>query len=92
MSEPSIRTQKRENTVSVNGKHLNFLDNQKTIPETTRITNLNTNCMELIFEYLELNDLLSIADSNKEFYSATCLIGVHWRTIRNYLSQSRCCY
>lgn len=42
--------------------------------QTKTITNLNTDCMEIIFKYLELNDLLNIADSSKAFYSAACLV------------------
>lgn len=41
---------------------------------TMKITNLNSDCMELIFEHLELNDLLNIADSNKHFYGAACQV------------------
>lgn len=40
--------------------------------KTTKITNLNSDCLELIFERLELNDLLNIADSSKYFYGAVC--------------------
>lgn len=37
---------------------------------STKITNLNTECMESIFEHLEMNDLLNVVDSNKQFYAA----------------------
>lgn len=40
------------------------------IPGSMNITNLNNDCMSYIFEYLELNDLLNIADSSKAFYVA----------------------
>lgn len=36
------------------------------------ITNINSDCMELIFEYLEFNDLVNVADSSKQFYNAVC--------------------
>lgn len=42
--------------------------------QTKNITNLNTDCMEIIFKHLELNDLLNIADSSTAFYSAACLV------------------
>lgn len=40
--------------------------------ETTKITDLNTHCMEAIFQYLEFNDLLNIVESSKQFYTASC--------------------
>lgn len=44
------------------------------IPGSMNITNLNNDCMSYIFEYLELNDLLNIADSSKVFYVALCRV------------------
>lgn len=38
------------------------------------ITNINSDCMEHIFERLELNDLLNVADSSKQFYNAACQV------------------
>lgn len=39
--------------------------------ERKNIINLNSDCMELIFEHLEFNDLLNVTDSSKHFYTAT---------------------
>lgn len=50
---------------------------------TTKFTNLNFDCMETIFEYLDLNDLLNVADSNKHFYNSVCK--VFQRKYRNLL-------
>lgn len=49
---------------------MEFLENSKSICKATKITNLNTDCMENIFERLDINDLVNVADSNKEFYIA----------------------
>lgn len=38
------------------------------------INNLNTDCMEMIFEHLEINDLLNVADSSKQFHTAVCQV------------------
>lgn len=38
------------------------------------ITNINADCMEQIFQRLELNDLLNVADSSKRFYNAVCQV------------------
>lgn len=40
----------------------------------TKIINLNIDCMEKIFEHLDLYDLLSVADSCKRFYDAACRV------------------
>lgn len=42
--------------------------------EEKNIKILNTDCLELIFEHLELNDLLNVADSSKHFYDAACQV------------------
>lgn len=55
-------------------KQLDFEENEKSISEAKKITNLNTDCMGIIFEHLELEDLLNLADSSKQFYSAACLV------------------
>lgn len=44
------------------------------IPETTKITHLNTDCLEAIFENLSFNTLLNVADSNKHFFDAACRV------------------
>lgn len=41
---------------------------------SSSITNINTDCRELIFEHLEFNDLVNIADTSKQFYSTVCLV------------------
>lgn len=45
-----------------------------TVSESKMITDLNTDCMEYIFNYLELKDLLSLADSSKGFYTSLCSV------------------
>lgn len=40
----------------------------------TKIIDLNTDCLEIIFGHLEFNELLNVADSSKQFYSATCQV------------------
>lgn len=42
--------------------------------EPKNITILNTDCLESIFEHLEFNDLLNVADSSKHFYGAACQV------------------
>lgn len=39
-----------------------------------KITNLNTDCMEIIFGHLEIDDLLNVADSSKQFHTAVCQV------------------
>lgn len=34
------------------------------------INNLKTDCMEMICEHLEINDLLNVADSSQQFHTA----------------------
>lgn len=51
--------------------------------ETTTITDLDTDCMEAIFEFLEFDDLLSIAQSSDQFYTAVCEVYK-----RNYASRT----
>lgn len=48
--------------------------NAKSISQPKKITNLNTDCMEIVFENLEFNDLVNVIDSSKEFYSAACQV------------------
>lgn len=36
------------------------------------ITGINNDCMRSIFEYLEYNDLLNVAEASKELYPAVC--------------------
>lgn len=55
-------------------KKISSLENTKSKFETTKITNLNTDCMELVFEHLELKDLLNISDSSNQFESAVCRV------------------
>lgn len=40
-----------------------------TTSECINMTSLNNDCKAHIFKYLEWNDLLSIADSSKQFYA-----------------------
>lgn len=55
-------------------KHVDCLEIAETIIETKKITNLNPDCMETIFEHLEFYDLLSVADSCTHFYDSVCQV------------------
>lgn len=37
-----------------------------------KLTTINNDCKELIFDYLEWQDLINIADSSKQLYIAAC--------------------
>lgn len=54
--------------------HIDGLENAKSRSQTKKISNLNPDCLETIFEHLELNDLLSLADSSVQFYDAVCQV------------------
>lgn len=43
---------------------------------TTKLTDVNTDCLQIVFNYLNLRDLLNIADANKYVKSAAELIFV----------------
>lgn len=58
----------------MNEQNVKNVENVCNIFETTKITDLNTDCMEAIFEYLEFNDLLHVAESNKLFQTAVCRV------------------
>lgn len=65
-------------------KYSNLLvENSAISNDTTKITDLNSDCMEYIFENLNFYDLLSVADSSKQFYGAVCQV---FR--RNYAKQN----
>lgn len=80
MSKTIIQNRKDTNTAAVfNAENYpvstgDVASEEKIISEAKKITNLNTDCMEIIFEHLELEDLLNLADSGKQFYSAACLV------------------
>lgn len=40
--------------------------------EPLDLTTINNDCKEFIFEYLEFEDLLNIADASKELYESAC--------------------
>lgn len=40
----------------------------------TKITDMNVDCLEMVFEHLDLPDLLNVADSNKELRSAAGIV------------------
>lgn len=47
------------------------------IPEVTEplnITTINNDCKELIFEYLEWDHLISVADASKELHTLVCRV------------------
>ncbi|XP_031623438.1 uncharacterized protein LOC116340859 [Contarinia nasturtii] len=72
-----------ENVTMLIEKNAKEIENASSILETTKITDLNTDCMETIFEYLEFNDLLNLAESSKQFYTAVCEVYK-----RNFASQT----
>lgn len=51
---------------------INTLQNEKNKSEATKIIDLNTDCMGTIFEHLELDELVNVADSSKHFYATAC--------------------
>lgn len=57
-------------------KELEYFETQNpsSIKEKTNITDLNVDCMENIFECLDLNDLLSLSNTSKIFYVAVCRV------------------
>lgn len=42
--------------------------------EPLKLTTINNDCKELIFDYLEWQDLINIADTSKQLYAATCRV------------------
>lgn len=44
------------------------------VPEPLSLTTINNDCKELIFQHLEWEDLLSLADTSKQLYSPVCYI------------------
>lgn len=53
------------------------MDNSNEIPvenESTKITDLNNDCLEVLFEYLHFDDLLNIVEASNQFYSPVCLV------------------
>lgn len=59
-------------TMSSEKLKIDQLGNMESKSETKNIINLNTDCMEIIFKHLELDDLINVADSSKRFYSTAC--------------------
>lgn len=47
---------------------------QMDLIETTKITNVNTDCLEIVFKHLGLSDLLNVADSCKHFKEAADIV------------------
>lgn len=42
--------------------------------EETKITCLDDDCLDVIFQHLDLDDLVNVADSSKHFQNATCRV------------------
>lgn len=42
--------------------------------EYTKITNLNNDCLEAIFEHLDFKDIIHAADACKQFNEALCRV------------------
>lgn len=53
-------------------KESDFLRQQavNSISRTTKITDMNADCLEKIFDHLRFNDMLNLADTSKHFHSA----------------------
>lgn len=49
-------------------------DDQQAKNSILNLSNMNDDCKEFIFEHLDWQDLLSIADTNKQLYSAACRV------------------
>lgn len=47
---------------------------ENVVNETTKITDLNPDCMASIFEKLNFYDFLNVADCSKQFYGAVCQV------------------
>lgn len=43
-------------------------------PKCTKVTNLDDDCLEFLFSYLDWVDLLNVADSSSIFHTAVCLV------------------
>lgn len=41
-------------------------------PEPLKLTTINDDCKQLIFDHLEWMDMINIADSNKQLYASIC--------------------
>lgn len=44
------------------------------LPEPLSLVTINDDCKELIFEYLELRDLVNIAETSKQLNTAVCSV------------------
>lgn len=44
------------------------------VPETLNLVTINNDCKELIFEYLNWEDLMCLADTSKQLYSSVCRV------------------
>lgn len=44
------------------------------MPEPLDLTTIINDCKELIFDYLDWNDLISIADTSKALYTSACRV------------------
>lgn len=50
--------------------------NEKLLPERSdrlNLETLNSDCQQFILDYLEIEDLLNVAESSKKLYVAACL-------------------
>lgn len=72
-SETDIQKGKMGDKIVESNKVI-ILEKTKSIFERTKITNLNTDCMEHVFKHLEFNDLLNISESSNQFYRAVCRV------------------
>lgn len=43
-------------------------------PEPLKLTTINDDCKELIFEHLDLMDLVNIVETNKQLNTAVCAV------------------
>lgn len=46
----------------------------ETVHERKKITNLDDDCLDVIFRHLDLNELINVADSSKQFQNSVCRV------------------
>lgn len=69
LSEPD-NEMRRSKRIKEKGYNVLNENMAKKVISTTKITDVNTDCLELIFNHLEFCDLLNVANANKQFTSA----------------------
>lgn len=55
-------------------QQLNELEQDVDLLTSTKITHLNEDCLTTIFGYLELSDVVNVADASKQFSNSVCRV------------------